>query len=248
MEPLHFIIHHQNAIKEYFVVHCLDDIDIFQYSVLYAILLPLKIFTLWAERTRSSLWELILVFEEILNEYKEISQWIPEEYSDILDEVSSRFIARIISSYYSLALAGYALSPIGREKIRTDNIGIRTISSQINYEIFNFSYLCNIQNNYRNNICYIYNSVFNSDDIGCPDEEIDADNVMLSIDDIIYESEIDIYSDSYENEFNKQMSMQMGNRFEQNFLSDIVGISLNQIIHIAEIFSVSEEYVKQCFL
>ena len=41
--------------------------------------------------------------------------------------------------------------------------------------------------------------------------------------------------------------MPRGDRFEQNFLSDIVGISLNQIIHIAEIFSVSEEYVKQCF-
>ena len=49
MDPLHSIIHHQNVTKEYFVVHGLDNFDIFQYSVLNAILLPLKIFTLWVE-------------------------------------------------------------------------------------------------------------------------------------------------------------------------------------------------------
>ena len=74
-----------------------------------------------------------LAYTTIMNEYKEISQWIPEEYCDILDEVTSRFISRIISSYYSLALTGYTPSPIGREKIRIDNFGIRTISSTENY-------------------------------------------------------------------------------------------------------------------
>ena len=59
--------------------------------------------------------------------------------------------------------------------------------------MFNFSYLCNIQNYYKNISCYIYDSIFNSDDIEYPDKKIDADNVMLSIDDINYESEIDIF-------------------------------------------------------
>lgn len=77
------------------------------FSYLYAILLPLRAFRNWAEKTSAALWELLPISTQILQQLQKTAEIIDEYYSPLLKKVVSPFIARITAHYYKIAATSF---------------------------------------------------------------------------------------------------------------------------------------------
>ena len=101
------------------------------------LLLPLKAFSLYVEGSQAKLENIIPLVEYVMSQWREL--WADPEYrgksmSAILSELQARFLARMSIHNLREACAAYALSLPGREQIRMENVGVRTLGPELGIE------------------------------------------------------------------------------------------------------------------
>ena len=75
---------------------------------------------------------------------------------------------------------------------------------------------------------------------------MNVNNIVLSIEEILEdENESQTNLEKYEKEYLKQRNIDRSERFKQNFMENILDVSLFKIIKIGSIFQISDQYLRE---
>jgi hypothetical protein len=168
VDVLEFLLEHRAAINSYFLIrHANDPLiptcpskEVFE---LHAILLPLKLMRLAVESRDSILGETVPVRLMVQSEMQNISSFIETRPSmQILRTILARFILRILTNNFEEAIAGYCLTPLGRDDLRKQQAGSRTIRSGMGLRRWNSGRIPLSEIPFRTTILELTNAISNA--------------------------------------------------------------------------------------
>ena len=265
LDPLRFILKHRNTIN---LLLDPDSQIPLSFSYLYAILLPLRAFQNWAEKTSSALWELLPIATQIIQQFTKTAEILDESYYPLLQEVVSRFIARIIGNYYRIAATSLSFSSFGRYILRSQNEGNLTQSDGGLSMPDPVDALKDVTEFYENNINIIYQQIFNipannpantpsnntdNDPDSFSNDEIVNDEVAISIEEIVatdsssQEEQNETGFQSYENEYSQLQNEELSSLLTFDFYKYLYQYAVQQISETATTLEIDAQLANKLF-